>query len=278
MRRVVVTPAGRERYLSLLCAHVESAHRAGHIDEWHLWLNTHVPSDVAYIRGLPPRLGDWVRVVEADAPVREVSSENICHFFRHAADPGCVYVRLDDDVVYVEPGFFQAIVAFRLANPEPFLVYGNIINNAVVSHLHQRNGRFRYDRLGGYACMDPTGWGDPLYAEAVHRAFLEDVRRGRADRWRRSFAEWHCLDNERVSINCIAWLGGTFREFGGQVGRDEEQWLATEKPRALGPAAHNVIFGGALVAHFAFFTQREHLDATDLLEQYRALCPPPQSG
>lgn len=270
MRRIVVTPAGRERYLSVLSAYVQQAQREGSIDEWHLWLNTNVPSDVAYIRGLAG-LGDWVRVVELPEPVREVSNANISRFFPHAADPDCVYVRLDDDIVYLEPGFFDTLIGFRVAHPAPFLVYGNIVNNAVISHLHQRNGRFRYPLLGGYNCTDPIGWGDPRFAETVHRAFLADVRAGRLDLWHRSFSAWHCMNHERVSINCISWLGREFARFGGRVGADEEQWLSVDKPSSLGSHSHNVICGAAVASHFAFFTQREHLDATDLLSQYRAL-------
>ena len=59
------------------------------------------------------------------------------------------------------------------------------------------------------------------------------------------------------------------------VGDDEEQWLAVEKPRALGRP--NVVAGGLpgkLCAHFAFFTQRPTLDATSILASYEALAPP----
>lgn len=266
MRRIVVTPAGRKRYLSILRIYIERAKEQGSIDEWHLWLNTNLSADIEYIRSLH---NDWVHVIEPEVPVQEVNNNNICHFFPKAAEPDCVYVRLDDDIVYVAPGFFDAIIGFRLANPSPFLVYGNIVNNAIVSHLHQRNGRFVYKRLGGYLCSDQSGWNDPIYAEVVHRAFLDDVRRGQLALWKSSFTEWHCLDYERVSINCISWLGSTFAAFKGAVGQDEEQWLSVVKPRELG--AHNVIFGGAIVAHFAFYTQRRHMDDTDILDQYRAL-------
>jgi hypothetical protein len=88
------------------------------------------------------------------------------------------------------------------------------------------------------------------------------------DKWHKSFREWHCLEYERVSINCISWLGSTFAQFNGKVGIDEEQWLSVDKPRTMEPGSHNVIIGNAIVAHFSFYTQRAHLDATDILDEY----------
>ena len=48
-RIVVVTPAGRERYLRLLAAHVLSSPL---VDDWHLWLNTRDDGDLAFMAAL----------------------------------------------------------------------------------------------------------------------------------------------------------------------------------------------------------------------------------
>lgn len=268
LKRIVVTPAGRRRYLEILLVHLAREHRAGGFAEWHVWVNTNVERDIEYIRGIAAEY-DWIRAVELPG-ITCVDNLNICRFFRGACDPLCVYLRLDDDIVYVEPGFCDKLFRFRVANPEPFLVYGNIINNAVITHVHQRNRRFEHEKLAGYACMDSVGWKDGELAECLHRAFLSDAREGRVEKWHRSFDVWKCYHYERVSINCIAWLGSTFKDFGGEVGRDEEQWLSVDKPRAL--QRPNVIYGGAIVAHFAFYPQRGYLEEkTNVLEQYRAL-------
>lgn len=267
LRRIVVTPAGRQRYLEVLLPHLRRQHGRGAFERWDLWLNTNVAADIAYCKSLAAAHA-WIAVVEL-AGIDRVSNSNICKFFKHACDPACVYVRVDDDVVYVQPDFFETLFTYRVSNPAPFLVYANIVNNAVIAHIHQRNARVRYPQTVGYACMDPVGWRDPLFAEALHRAFLADAQAGRVGDWRKSFDTWVCWGYERVSINCIAWLGATFAEFAGEVGRDEEQWLSVEKPRELGRP--NVLLGSAVAAHFSFYTQREHLDATDILDQYARL-------
>ena len=79
--------------------------------------------------------------------------------------------------------------------------------------------------------------------------------------------DWILYFNERVSINCISWLGSTFSEFDGQVGHDEEQWLACDAPVLKNKM--NIIYGGFVCVHYSFFTQRDHLDKTDILQLYK---------
>jgi hypothetical protein len=87
IRRIVVTPAGRERCismsldvsrcLSILRVYIERAKKQGTIDEWHLWLNTNVESDIQYIRSLPAICGDWVRVFELEKPVNKIDNNSL---------------------------------------------------------------------------------------------------------------------------------------------------------------------------------------------------------
>lgn len=260
-RCVIVTPAGRERYLCLLYEHLKR--QRDEFDRWQLWLNTHVASDIEYIETLG-KTNDWIDVVRPDKPVTAVDNNNIHQFFKFARDPDTTYVRLDDDVVYLCPGFVRTLRDYRREHPKPFLVFGNIVNNAVVSHLHQRNMAIDYAPAKcGYACTDNVGWKDPHFAYAVHDAFLKDLEKGSADRWHRSFRAWHLWDYERVSINCISWLGSDMPE---RVDKDEEKFLAVDHPKIIGRP--NVILGAAVCAHFGFYTQRAHLDATDVLQRY----------
>ena len=85
-------------------------------------------------------------------------------------------------------------------------------------------------------------------------------------------------DYERVSINCISWLGSDFASFGGEVGKDEELWLSCVKPAET--ARPNVMYGGFAVVHFAFQTQRARLESppgSRVLHRYAALAGIPES-
>ncbi len=270
-RVVVVTPAGRRRYLELLVPQLLAFR--GVVDEYRLWLNTDDVDDLAYCRRLAETHPDFITVDSLPEGVRVEGNMSIHHFFKKCVDPGTVYVRMDDDVIMVDTlDAFKAMLDFRLDHPEFFLVYGCVLNNAVVTHIQQRLMRFGTDDgLCGYACMDPVGWESPAFAERMHRTILTTLATSpttapplaafRMPPWRLHYPA------ERVSINCISWLGSEFAIFGGAVGRDEERWLSVDKPLMTNTC--NCIFGGFVCVHYAFYPQRPHLDATNILEEYR---------
>lgn len=265
---IAVTPAGRSRYLKILLNYVLRDYLQGVIDEWHLWMNTVIDDDIQYCRSLAEKF-NFIKLVEADPEITITEGKHgysIYQFYRNCVDENTVYVRLDDDIVFIEENAIKKLVDFRIENPGYFLVFANIINNAICSHLHQRFGMLpSYDgRLVGYHCLDPLAWETPEFAEYVHRVFLNHYLNNNLEGYK--FNRWELYMLERYSINCFAFFGKDFAEFGGRVGEDEEFWLSQIKPEAIGRA--NVICGQSLVSHFSFFTQREFLDQTDLLEQY----------
>ena len=264
--RVIVTPAGRKQYIEILYQHLLLQRDS--FDTWQLWLNTVDPVDLEYMRKLAKE-NDWIIARELTVPHN--GNLSIYSFFPGASQPGTTYLRLDDDIVWLEPGFIKSIMAFREANPRPFLVYGNIVNNAITSHIFQRIGLVGFDHgLTSYQSSDKVGYMSVGFAESMHRALLSKVvstQQTMLEPWK--FPNWNLFEYERMSINAIAWLGEDFAAFGGDVGLDEEYWLSVVKPRAIGRP--NMIYGGKLCAHYAFFTQRQGLDQTDILDQYRSL-------
>lgn len=256
MKRIVVTPAGRKRYLSLLHTHLSN--QKEDFDEWHLWLNTFDKEDIEYCEALALENKEWIRVVRHPNCKEGFGPYNIHNFFEECT-PENLYLRLDDDIIYLAPDFVKTMFDYRLAHPEYFLVYGNIVNNALISHLHMRFGNVAYPQKVWYDAKDLTGWQDPAFAETIHRAFLKDPR---DPKWSSAFGVWNLWDNERVSVNAVSWIGNP-----GKADVDEEEWLSVGRPRELSKT--NAILGKAVCAHFAFYPQREHLDATDILEEYR---------
>jgi hypothetical protein len=261
-RVVCVTPAGRRRYMKLLVPQILASPI---VDRYDVWVNTDDAGDLAFLRRLP----------ELDLPhperVRLIAQPDnlapdwgaIAGFHRLAQDEDTIYVRLDDDVVWLEPGFFETLLAFRIANPRYFLVMPLIINNAVCTHLLRTLGKIASSHFVGAACMDPIGWRSPGFAIKLHRLFLDLLARGEA-------ARLHCGAHEiamnRFSINAICWFGRDFASFGGQVGAAEEEELSNLIPTRLGRA--NCFCTDTIAAHFAFYVQRRTLDRTDILEAY----------
>lgn len=74
----------------------------------------------------------------------------------------------------------------------------------------------------------------------------------------------------RFSINAVLWFGDEMKKIEGKVPGDDEEFLSCIYPTSQGVS--NAWNGDAIVAHFAFFTQREELDKMGILEKYGRLC------
>lgn len=270
---VTVCPAGRRRFLEVLVPYLLRERRV--IDRHDFWVNTSEPDDLAYLAALERKYPDFFRLVHVPnigfTKNRKIpmlgTSFQIGAFYPHAAEPGTVYVRVDDDIVYVSPDGLASLAAYRIAHPEPFLVYPTIINNSIMTHLLQVEGVFGRERGTAERDLFGRGWHDARLAEHLHRRFLGAVRRGEGPLWRVS--EQPISDYLGVSVNCISWLGSDLAACAGEVGEFEEKYLAHDRPGALGRP--NCIADVATVAHFSYGEQRGYLERTNLLSEYRRL-------
>lgn len=260
--RICLTiPAGRRRYLEVL---IPQLLREPGWDALQIWVNTAIAEDLDYLNALPSR-DPRIQLVQLPAGVAPNGSSTIYHFFPNCIEHGTVYIRFDDDICYVEPGAVEKLAKFRIDHPRPFLVFPVIINNAIISHILSGLRRIKPPKYIEAQCMDEVGWADPSFAEALHRFFLKALGENKIDRFK---FKTRPIALSRMSINCIAWLGEEFAKFGGKIGfTHEEEWLSVTRPTHLG--AYNLIYGQTVVAHFAFYPQRDHLDRTDILERYR---------
>jgi hypothetical protein len=203
------------------------------VDEYRLWVNTINQEDIEYMQSVQEKYPDYITLEYLSVPYdpRVPVGCTIGSFFKNCVDKNTVYVRFDDDVVMVDDvASFKKFLKFRVDNPQYFLVYANILNNSIITHIHQRLGTLN-TKLGvsGYDCLDRRGWNDPVFAENIHRQVLEknDLSYFRFNK------PWILYDYERVSVNCISWLGEEFGKFNGIIGIAEEEWLSHEKPSQI---------------------------------------------
>lgn len=258
---IVVTPSGRKKYLEVLKDYVLNNPL---IDEWQLWQNTNKKEDIEYINYLHHNY-QKVNVIRVEGATG--NAYQIHKFFKYCTKKDTVYLRLDDDIVWMEKNSIQKLLDFRINNPDFFLVYGNIVNNCICDYLHQQQGALEIEEKIGYECMDKVGWETPYIAQKKHECLLNAIKTNSVEKY---FIINHVLkDYARCSINVISWLGEEFYNFKGQVGVDEEDWLSCYKPKQI--SKPNVVFGDCLFSHFSFYTQSEHMEQTEILEQYRKL-------
>jgi hypothetical protein len=270
MRVISVTPAGRRRYLEALVPHLLRQRHV--IDEHHWWLNTEDAADIAYVEQVTAQHPNFFRICRKPVRPDLMLGENIWRYFRDYSEPGTLYVRFDDDIVYMADDAVEQLVEYRRAHRQPFLVVGNIVNNAVCTHFHQRASLvpLRWGAVHN-ECMDRNGWFRGTFARKLHQLFLAEIRGGQLDHWKST--ELNINGTRRFSINVISWLGEDMRAVPElDYDRiDEEPFLTEVLPARLGRP--NAACGQALFAHFAFYTQRHYLEWTwpELIDHYQAL-------
>jgi len=270
MRVVSCTPAGRRRYLEALVPHLLAQRHI--IDEHHWWLNTNNPVDVRYVEEITARYPDFFRICRKPPEKRLNIGQNIWRFFAEYVEPNTVYIRFDDDIVYMAHDAVENLVRYRLANRQPPVVLANIVNNGVCAHFLQQAGLIptSWGEVENFA-LDGNGWACPEFARKLHELFLSEIEAGQTDRWKLPSLPLNGL--RRFSVNVISWLGDDLREV-SEVHHaivDEELFLTVDLPRKLARA--NAGCGDALFAHLAFFTQRPYLEWTwpQLIHHYQRI-------
>lgn len=245
------------------------------VDSVQLWENTLNKSDIDWIRSLksdyfiPLRIPDRDKFGNQLHFHRHPVQYNTGRFYVYTKDPDTLYIRFDDDIVYVHDDYFKNILDFRIDNPDYFLVFGNIWNNAIISYIEQKMGNIdlKYGVVDRVDCMHPVGWGSPDFGVHIHRILLEHIKNNTESNL---FFDRFELERARFSISNFCFFGKDFAAFDGHINElDEEIWLTQSHPNKHNLS--NVICGRALVSHYTFFTQKAAIEATDILEQYRKI-------
>ena len=275
---VVVTPAGREEYLSIFKKFIYKKMEQGVVDGWQLWQNTIKPSDIAYIDSM---VAENPKVTKYTIPNLEGKHNNCdtwrtCEFFKYTHIPDTIFIRFDDDIVWMEDDCIEKIVKARLENPKAFVIYPNVINSTISTSWHQASGALgteaglvkqQKDNPSdpNYAYLDEFNYTDSKLIDLIHDTFKKKYEEGKLSDY---YLPSRSLDDyQHFSINSICWFG----DDNVNPGSAEEPQMSWEIPALLGRP--NFFVGDALIVHYAYHTQIEHLKANgqQKLEFYKEL-------
>ena len=67
-------------------------------------------------------------------------------FYKSCTEPETIYFKLDDDVVWMEPGLIEKMVSFRVDNPQHFVVSPLVVNNSLSTYLLQVENKIKLDK------------------------------------------------------------------------------------------------------------------------------------
>jgi hypothetical protein len=280
-RIVGFTPVGRKRYMDILVPYIIREHERGHIDEWILFNNAFLRDDSDYCNQIAAQL-PWVTVVnevnkggENDSVFQKFvwhPPTHICGIYDFlTAGEGTIYIRLDDDLCYFDDECIPRLVKYRMANPEPFIVFPTIVNNVRTAYHMQQAG------------VIPKSWGEVTnsmvdivahrnsdFVWNMHQKALSAIERGTlVEEFKLSnenFTDW---ERGHISVNCYAIFG---RDLPFSVPADEETYLSMTRPQELN--RKNARCGDSVVVHFAYHRQAHYMDLTGLLGDYQRIAPP----
>jgi hypothetical protein len=232
------------------------------VDEWQVWVNTVDLGDRAWLA----RLGRQRKVRLIEPPeLQPDGGRTIGQFWRHCADENTIYVRLDDDVVWLEKDFFTKLVAARERNPDAFLVSAMVINNALCTYLLQFTGKVVFSEYLTARCTDPLSWESADFARTLHLWAVDAIAAGEIPF---RFGDYP-VAMARLSINAICYFGKDVAPYVDRIGPEEEEFVSCVLPTLLHKS--NLITSDAWCAHFAFYPQREQLDKSEVLDAYARL-------
>ena len=264
---VICIAAGRWRHMEILLKHLDKYREV--VDRVDLWVNCVDAEDRQRLR-ITAALDAHYRLVELpDITIIDpaVLWHSVCKFYRYACDVDTIYIKCDDDIVWVDDvEHFRKFLDFRIDNEKYFLISANVIVNAICDHLHQKAGCLpEHLEVIAYDAHDSKVFSEGKSVEAIHEHVLSNQGPD-ARRWDLS-TEHEVDDNARICINFVCWFGKDFAAFMGEVPKEDETWLTTIKTKELNRSVGICPDFGCV--HYSFGPTRKHLDAGGLLKKYR---------
>lgn len=255
---VVNTAAGRRRYMQYLIPQVVTCEI---IDRYDIWINTNDKIDIAFFLRCAEHFPKINLVYQPDGIVTGIRSINA--FYKACQEENTIYLKLDDDIVWLEPDFFEKMIRFRINNPEYFVISPLVINNAICTYILQVEGKIKLKKYVKSLASHKILWRSGKFASELHEWFMPMLQDG-------NYTKLYCgakpIALTRFSINSICWFGRDFTKWEGVVQGDDEEFLSNIYPTMNGRS--NCFNTNCIIVHFAFYTQRKLLDKKNILGRY----------
>ena len=298
MRIVAVTFAGRKIFMEVLFPYIKKYSK--YLDEYHIYAATNNPEDLDYIDKFASE-NSFVKVFRAEKGRDPVYLWNEC--YKNSQDSDAIYIKIDDDIVFIDESLFTEFVEFRKENPQYPIIYPLIVNNTYISWILQEkmgisfsetsNFDSRWDSVIGLIrehlkskgipdritdiiheefVLCPVGWGSVEFAKSVHNRFLDLLENNKIDGFKKSKdnSMGMVLDkNQPASINCCSWLGSGMKEYTSKFGDvwQDEIWLSVYLP--ILNDTPNYVYFNSIVSHYSYYKQMQGgILESNILERY----------
>ena len=300
MKLVLITFAGNKKYLEILFSYILKYKK--YIDEYKLFVATTNREDIEYMNDFKKNNEDFVKMEyykENGNIILNDRNKIWDYAYSICQDDDTIYLKLDDDIVFLEESLFTDFIKYRETSDAP-LLYPVIINNIYFSNLFSNKNIYdnnlkgnmietwpiTYRRIKPFIeskkqkkdikigkitelreVLCPISWGNLNYCVGLHNLFIEKLKKNEIQCF---YMDNHIVRNKfPVSISCCSWKGNQLKKINQSIGNvfDDEPWWTIWMPTWLDK--NNEVYGKTIVGHYSYYKQRElGLDNTDILKKY----------
>ncbi|KAI1763708.1 hypothetical protein GGR53DRAFT_520831 [Hypoxylon sp. FL1150] len=119
---------GRKRYVDILDCYLQQnlASNGGYFDEVWFMAHTKDEDDIA-----------WVEDLVSQTPEYKIVGKGVCEgkkyscMWNYAVEDNTIYVKIDDDIIWIHPDAIPQLVHTRIALPHPYAISSNLVNSPV---------------------------------------------------------------------------------------------------------------------------------------------------
>ena len=305
---IACSPVGRKSSMQCIFKYILKNQHI--LDEYHLWVNTKNEEDLEYINKFANQHPNFVHLKYGDGKeIKEEyvgTSYGVKRFYNYCVEPDTFYFKIDDDIIFIEDGTFEKLSQYKIDNLKTFLTFPLIINNPWCNHFLRLNGVIDIPECMGTMrnwksdfenAKEKIKLSSSVMSDNLYEPRLEDFIP--ADR---VISKLYCYDGpfaydllnqfyekvsdnslsdldienvilenyESVCINFVMWSGEDFAKFDGDVKSfSDEPWLTTYYP--CKHDLQNSVVGNTRVVHYAYWSQRDYLNTTDILKKYASI-------
>lgn len=257
---VVNTGAGRRENLKLLIPQVLKSKL---VDQYDMWINTLNEIDYNFLINLKDIDNRINCIDQPDGFVNGVQSMNA--FYKNCCDEKTIYIKLDDDLVYLGENFIEKLLEARVAHDNYFLISPMVINNDLSSYIYQVDGKLNFSEYYAQRTYAQP-WYNGYFATQLHLWFLDILDKKNESQLYISNSE---VSNTRFSINCIVWFGKDLSLINGVVKGDDEEFLSIYYPSKI--RKNSLLLGDTICSHYSFGGQKRQIERAGILEKYEDL-------
>ncbi|KAI1365622.1 hypothetical protein F5Y08DRAFT_327953 [Xylaria arbuscula] len=117
---------GRKRTIDLLDCYLQQnlVVNGGYLDEVWFMIHTDIEEDLSYLNELVMKRPQYWLVNPG-----ECKGFDFTCMWNPVVEDDTIYIKIDDDIIFIHPDAIPQLVATRIAEPQPFAVSANLVNS-----------------------------------------------------------------------------------------------------------------------------------------------------